>query len=58
MKVRWNLAVLDCQRRLEHTGNSRGAFSMSDDCLDATNQELAILPVGEENALDGPGLDS
>ena len=35
MKVRRNLAVLDCQRRLEHTGDSRSAFGVFNDCLDA-----------------------
>jgi hypothetical protein len=58
MEVGWNLAMLNSQRRLKHTGNSRSAFGMPYDCLNAANHELAVFSVWEENTLDRPGLDS
>lgn len=58
MKVRRDSAVLDCQGRFQYASDSSSTFCVSDDRLNAADHESSGLSVGEENSLDGSGLDS
>ena len=63
MEIGGDLAILNCQRRLEYSSEARSAFGMPENSFDRANQELFLIVIlfrtaREEGFMYGSCLNS